>query len=598
MAAGDRWERARAPVVLVGFMAAGKTTAGRILASLTGREFLDLDDLIALGSGRPVPDIIRTSGEARFRGLEARALAAACRTSGTVIATGGGAVMAAANRRTLARAGCRVVWLKVSPAEVLRRAGRTSDRSDAPTPGHGAGRPLLPPTVEEVGRLLAAREEGYRDAATLEVSTEGRSAEAVARELAVLLELPGGRSAVAPGHGTEFARVDGGPPDHGPVVVGRGLLGGLASLPGFPGDGLTRVFLAGDPLALALYGGRVVRSLRQAGMEVDVEALPPGEGAKRAGVLARLWESMALRGLGRGDLVLSLGGGAASDLAGFAAATYMRGVPVAHVPTTLLAQVDAAVGGKTAINLSRGKNLAGVYHFPSLVAADLDTLGTLPPDLVAEGTVELAKTLLVGGTSVREARALALTAHRVLLAGDAPAAGHPSGVPGDDPVAAAVGKAVAAKLGTVAEDPRDRGRRMALNLGHTFGHALEAASRFRGRHGLSVAVGMLAAARLSEGRGCLAGEALQAVVSLAEDLIGLFPARDLGRLGRLEAREVQSWMAADKKRAGRDLVFVLLRGTGDGMVEPFTAKGVTGAEAAGALGLTLARVRHLKEGRE
>jgi 3-dehydroquinate synthetase len=339
------------------------------------------------------------------------------------------------------------------------------------------------------------------------------------------------------------------------VVVGHGLLEQVPALPGFPDDTSGRAFLAGDALALTLHGRTVAGALRGAGLETAVHVLPPGEEGKTPRRLAALWEAMAAAGLTRHDVVVSVGGGAVTDTAGFAAATYMRGVRLVHVPTTLLAQVDAAVGGKTAVNLSAGKNLAGVFHLPSLVVADVATLDTLPPELEAEGLVELVKTLLVGGGPGGDGAP----------APDALLDRAPSW---PDLVAAAV----RIKLGIARDDLRDRGRRMILNLGHTFGHALEAAAGpGRVRHGLAVGVGIAAAVRLSERLGLLSEPSAERASKLVEALLGRFPRSRLRAVAALSPDGVLPYLSLDKKRgsgsgSGGAPVFVLLRDEDDGGV--------------------------------
>ncbi len=561
-----------APIVLVGFMGAGKTTAGRLLAERLGRRFLDLDDLVAALAGRSAAELIQTRGEERFRAVESRALDLALRTRATVVAAGGGAVLRARNRALLARPGIQVAWLRVSAEEALRRCHPAGPATEGGTP-----RPLFPATLPEVRALLAGREPAYREVSTLEVETTGLSCSEVAEALALALAGPGGPGAVGPASGGAVALVRGGPDGHGPLAVGFGLLERLSDLPGFPAVAGGRALLAADPVAHALYGRRVEEALARAGLEVLTYVLPPGEKAKTARQLATLWEEMARGGLGRHDVVVSLGGGTVSDVAGLAAATYVRGLPVVHAPTTLLAQVDAAVGGKTAVNLTRGKNLAGVFHFPSLVASDLETLGTLPRALVVEGMVELVKTLLVTGSPVRE------------LAGDVErATAGPAGDGGcvsPSRLGPLVERAAAAKLAVVKEDPHDHGPRAALNLGHTFAHGLERAAGFgRVRHGLAVAVGVVAAARLSREMGLLDEDDAEAVSGLIRQTLAGVGRRALGRAVSVRPSEALRWAALDKKRTGRGgIVWVLLRRAPGGGLEAEPVGGVPERAAAGAL---------------
>lgn len=288
-----------------------------------------------------------------------------------------------------------------------------------------------------------------------------------------------------------------------------------------------------------LYGARAVRSLRRAGMRVVVVALPPGEGAKSPVSLARLWEAFAAAGIGRRDAVVALGGGVIGDLAGFAAATWLRGVAWVAVPTTLLAQVDASVGGKTAVDLAAGKNLAGAFHQPAGVLADPDVLATLPARQRRAGLAEVVKM----GVAVDAALFRWCERHAEALADGSPRA-----------LEEAVRRSVRAKARVVMADERERegGARTALNFGHTLGHALEAALGYRRLlHGEAVALGMRAAVELSVREAA-------------------FPARDAARVNALLDRlglprrwpdvppaRLQRALLLDKKRASSGVRWVL-----------------------------------------
>jgi 3-dehydroquinate synthase len=274
------------------------------------------------------------------------------------------------------------------------------------------------------------------------------------------------------------------PPATSRFVIRRGSLDALGAL-ARDTTRAERAAVVTDPRVGRLYGARALASLRRAGLRAEIVVVPRGERAKSTGVLAGLWDAFARLGLGRRDAVVALGGGVALDLAGFAAATWLRGVPWVGVPSSLLAQVDASVGGKTAIDLSQGKNLAGAFHHPALVVIDPDLLITLPFRHVRAGLAEIVKM----GMAVDADLFRWLERHADALAAADPAQ-----------LERAVARAVAAKLAIVRRDPRERegGVRTSLNYGHTLGHAIEAASAFRGLlHGEAVAVGMRAAAEIS-----------------------------------------------------------------------------------------------------
>jgi 3-dehydroquinate synthase len=309
-----------------------------------------------------------------------------------------------------------------------------------------------------------------------------------------------------------------------------------------------RAVLVTDTRVSRLHGAAAARALRRAGVAADTVVVEAGERAKRPALLAGVWDALAATGLGRDGVVVALGGGVVGDLAGFAAATWLRGVPWVAVPTTLLAQADASLGGKTAVDLAAGKNLVGAFHQPAGVLMDPDTLATLPARQLRNGLAEVVKT----GFAVDAALWRWLEARLDLLERAEPAA-----------LAGAVARSAAAKARVVQADERERpgGRRSALNFGHTLGHALEAALGYRRLlHGEAVAIGMRAAAWLSVQ---LAGLAPESHIRLeaALDHLGLpvrMPAVGIPALERA--------MRQDKKRANDKSRWVLTPRIGDASV--------------------------------
>ena len=298
--------------------------------------------------------------------------------------------------------------------------------------------------------------------------------------------------------------------------------------------------LVTDRTVRRLHGPRALASLRGAGFRPAVLVLPPGEGTKTLASAGRVLRALADLGADRGTPVIALGGGVITDLAGFAAAVYARGIPWIAVPTTVLAMADAAVGGKTGVDLPEGKNLAGAFHHPLLVLADARVLATLPARHRRNGLAEAAKTELLAGLRAGLPRVRRLAA---AAAGDPAALGR------------AVARSAAAKADLVAADPRETGGlRVLLNLGHTLGHALEAATGFRMLHGEAVSVGIVAAARLSEGRGLLRpGEAEAVAGALAALGLPVHLPRGVDR------RAVMRFTGVDKKRGRGALREVLPR---------------------------------------
>ena len=516
-------------VVLVGMPGAGKTAIGKRLAARLGLPFRDADAEIESAAGMPITEIFARYGEPHFRAGERRVITRLLAGPPLVLATGGGAFADAATRAAIKASGAATLWLRCELATLLRRvAGREH-------------RPMFlnADPAEVLQRLMAARHPFYAEA-DVTVTCTDESPEVTTRRVQDALE-----AAVPP------QRLPVGLGDRGyDVLVGPGLLaraGGLIA-PVLPAR---RVVVISDAAVAPLHLPALRAGLAAADVQVLAEiAVPPGEASKDFARLQDVLEQMLGAGLDRRTGVVALGGGVVGDLAGFAAAVAMRGVPFVQVPTTLLAQVDSSVGGKTGVNLRAGKNLAGAFHQPRIVLADTDTLGTLPPRELRAGYAEVAKHGLLQGAlwdwCERHGTAV--------VAGDAAALTH------------AVVESCRLKSAVVAADEREEsaeGGRALLNLGHTFGHALEAEGRFDGSvlHGEAVAVGLGLAASLSARLGHCSQEWPSRVIAhLAA--CGL-PARiaDLPRRFTLDA--LMGRMAKDKKNRDGTMRFVLMRAPGD-----------------------------------
>ena len=432
-------------IALVGFMGAGKTTFGRDVAARLERPFVDLDRAIEASSGKTIPDLFAERGEAGFRQLEEHeARIALAASEPAVISLGGGAVTNEELRRLLEQALVVLVEVELEDAwERVKRSRRPLARDEA-----------------EFARLYEAREPLYRNVA-----------DAVVADAADIVLAAGG------------------------VRYERGGLDRLDEL--VPGDG--PVSLVADSTVMGIYGARAQEAL---GDRLTSEhELPPGEAAKTVSVLSRLWGELRLD---RGGTIVALGGGCTTDVAGFAAATYLRGVRWVPVPTSLVGQVDAAIGGKTGIDLPEGKNLVGAFHWPARVILDETLLETLPERERRQGTAELVKTQLLAGRKLD------------------------------------VRTAAAYKTSLCLRDPHDRGPRQWLNLGHTFAHGLEAAADFDLPHGEAVALGLLAALRLSN------RDTAEVEQALDPKPVAVDPER--------------AWQALlrDKKRSGQAINVVLL----------------------------------------
>ncbi|MEN3035203.1 MAG: 3-dehydroquinate synthase [Candidatus Methanosuratincola sp.] len=347
------------------------------------------------------------------------------------------------------------------------------------------------------------------------------------------------------------------------VLVGAGLLGGVGeALRPFAGGG--KAVLLTVPPVRELYLQTVLDSLADAGVEPIVLTVPDGEDAKTPKTYLDVVGRMLNSGAGRDALVVSLGGGCVGDLAGFVASTYMRGVGLAHIPTTLLAQVDSSIGGKSALNHPRAKNLMGSFHQPEVVIADTRALRTLPPKEVRCGLAEVLKYGAILDSEL----------FRILEGKAEEALGLDEGV-----LEEVVWRSAGIKARVVAADEMDRGERMLLNFGHTVGHAIEAALGYRGySHGEAVAIGMAAESRIAAGLGMIGDGEAERIVSLANRL-GL-PTRARG----VEVDELIRLMQGDKKVRGGRLRFALPDAIGSGLVVEVTDRGLIAEAISGVLG--------------
>jgi shikimate kinase/3-dehydroquinate synthase len=478
-------------IVLVGFMGAGKSTGARSLAAELGGQALDSDRELEQRIGEPIESFFDREGEAAFRAREEEVVCELLARDDTqVIALGGGALQSERVRDALTRH--TVVHLEIDPADAWRRAS-------------GKGRPL----ARDPGRFEAL----WRDRRALYESVSDAVVPPADRD-ALRRALPFVRALGGTPSGTRLVWAGTESGDY-PVFLGRGLIesGFFPPLRG-------RRFVVTDE--------NVARFQRVEGDERIV--VMPGEEHKTIHGAEHVLRSLAQSGAERGDLVVAVGGGVVGDIGGFCAAIYQRGMRHLQVPTTLVAQVDSAYGGKTGVDLPEGKNYVGAYHQPSAVLCDPAALDTLPPEEAAAGYVEVVKTALIAGGSLWA---------RVRQGGEV---GGPE-----------IMGCVRTKLAVVAEDERDGGRRQVLNLGHTVGHAIEAATRYaRYRHGEAVGIGLLAALRLSDRD------------SLRAEVADLLAARGLPlAFSGASVDDVLVMVGRDKKREGGRVPFVLVEAPGE-----------------------------------
>lgn len=523
-------------IFLVGLSGSGKSTVGRILAERLARPLLDIDALVEKESGERIATIFARQGEDRFRDYESRELKKAVRAAdGAIIVTGGGIVVRPENRTLMAEQGTRI-FLRVEPQIALQRlqAQQQAVLAQGATPEI---RPLLagPDPLITLQQLLSARLGWYAES-ELTCWTEEKSPERVAQEIIAMLIGSGLFNADAPDPVVRHVHVG----DGYDAIVDWGGVSRLAhyltqlKLP-------PRIFLIADSNLYGLYAQMLVQTLSEAGFELYVYVFPAGETSKSFDQLNAIYNWLIENHAERKEAVVALGGGVVGDLAGFVAATYLRGVPLVQIPASLLAQVDAAIGGKTGINHIKGKNLIGSFYHPRLVLADPAMLLTLPDRERTEGWAEVVKYGIILDTelfALLEANAAALREFS------------------PPPVALLcqiIARCIALKAGVIEGDEREQGRRAILNYGHTVGHALENASGYgEWLHGEAVSLGMVVAAAIAQ-------EA------------GMFPATDVQRQnallaalglpvlyhGPVRAEDILATTQLDKKVVGKRVHWVM-----------------------------------------
>jgi len=510
-------------VFLIGFMGAGKSTVGRLLAEKLAMPFVDLDAAIERHAGVSIKQIFADSGEEGFRVAEASALKVACEAEPSVIACGGGIILRDANRVLMQGCGT-VVYLSVSAQEAVARIGDTTDR------------PLLAGDAAVMAnKILSARLALYRTAADRIVDTSGQTPDEVADRVVHALT------------GLSVLNVDVHAGSGYAVKLGAGVLSGVGEVVR-GSTGAQTVAMVTDENVNALFGDVVEASIVRSGARCHRFVVPAGESSKSWTSAGALLEEFARTDLGRRSAVVAVGGGVVGDLAGFCAATYMRGIRLVHVATTLLAQVDSSIGGKTGVDLAAGKNLAGAFWQPSAVISDTDVLRSLPESEWQNGLVEIVKTALLQGSqhvAWLESEAAALIARD------------------DRAVLETVESCVRFKSAVVSDDERESGTRECLNLGHTLGHAIEKVAGYGSvSHGMAVAEGLRFAAMLAEK--VIAAPAAE--LARVDSLLRAFSVPRVKAAPEVSA--LLQAMVVDKKNRDGQIRFVLLRSPGAWEVVP------------------------------
>lgn len=472
-------------IFLTGLSGAGKSTVGRRVALLLNWDFIDTDDLLAERAGVPVGQALADYGEERFRQLEGEALRDAASREHVVVATGGGIVISEANRAFLREQGL-TVYLQTSIETAWQRIQEHLNGA-----GEHAYRPLVagPAGKQRLHDLLAARAAWYEQA-LVHIATDTITPESAASQIFV--------SALAAGQllASDSARISSNLRVGGMISQAVIEWGSFCQLSAALQARSTqrRVFIVTDSSVGALYAVAVRALLEHAGLEPLLFTVPAGEGSKSFACFQQIIDWLVEHHAERSEPLVALGGGVVGDLTGYVAASYRRGVPLIQVPTTLLAQIDSSIGGKTGINHPLGKNLIGAFYQPELIFADPALLLTLPERAYREGWAEIVKTGVI-----LDAELFAMLEERLadLERRDA------------DLLTQVVARCIRMKMDVVQGDERDGGLRNILNYGHTFGHALETITTYgTWLHGEAVSIGMEVAGRIAVARGLISADEL------------------------------------------------------------------------------------------
>jgi len=503
-------------IILTGFMGTGKSVVAELLSRRWGLRSVDTDAMLEEQAGTSIAEIFATHGEQYFRDLETGILTQLAGQRGLIISTGGGMLLREDNVELLRRMG-PIICLQASPETIMQRTAASDQR------------PLLnrPDPQTEIRQLLAERDEAYRRA-DYHIATDELTAQQVTDAVEEVVRAdPRGCLLVPEPVEIPVELED----DSYTIYVGKGLLEAIGEIAAPEQQGQCAAVITDDNLE-ELYASAVAESLERAGWDAHLFVVPSGEGSKTLATAGQLCEQLAEAGLDRSSVVFAVGGGMVGDLAGFVAAVFMRGLEFVQVPTTLLAQVDASVGGKVAVDLPRAKNLVGAFHQPRVVIVDIETLSTLSDSQFQSGLAEVIKHAAITDAQMfgyleqmlEQVTAREQASLKYLLA-----------------------RNCQIKAEVVAADPLEQGQRAVLNFGHTIGHALErAVPQWQLSHGEAVAVGMVAESevavekKLSEPDVVERLQRLVTQAGLQPDLSGIDPQ--------------QTWiaMSADKKlRGGR-----------------------------------------------
>lgn len=523
-------------IYVTGFSGTGKTTVSRELARILSWRFVDLDDEIVEVAGKTIEKIFTEDGEDSFRALESQALRRVSEAQNQVVSTGGGIVTHSANRAAMASSGF-VVLLDASPETIYSRLAAQNAHEPEIV------RPMLDSAdaLERIRELKSQRHVHYTTA-HYTVDTDGLTPVQVAENIVAAWNMRNSQSDTkTDAQYPDLASVVQTSQGDYPIWVGWGILDEL-------GERLQRILSPGTAYVIcdegtSRHARRAQFALETAGIAAHIFQMPAGEQHKTLETVQHVYSWLADRKAERGHMIIAVGGGVVGDLAGLVAATYLRGMPFAQVPTSLLAMMDAAIGGKVAVDLPQGKNLVGAFYQPKFVLSDVSTLQTLPQRELTSGWAEaikhgliLDKGLLDSFERDRE-DILALQ---------------------QDATTDIIRRSVAIKANIVSQDERETlGIRILLNYGHTLGHAIEAASGYGNfLHGEAVSVGMMGAAYIGNAMGMMSDDEVERQRAVLQSY-GL-PLT----CGEINVEAVNNAMLSDKKTSGRAIRWVLLDGIG------------------------------------
>lgn len=522
-------------IVLIGFSTTGKSEVGSRVALQLGWDLVDTDDEIVKLAGKSIGRIFAEDGEDHFREMERQVLTGICERAKVVISTGGGAILSPLNREIMRERGV-IICLEATPETIYRRLIKDMESGAPPRPLLEVDDPLK--RIEE----MKESRQPYYSMADWTVHTDELNLAEVCREVIRGWHYCSRKNTYQKDDpACEVVTLT----EHYPIFVGWGLLentGEKISQAGLEGN----AYLISDENVFPHYGKKVMESLEKAGFTPNSLIIPPGEGTKSLNAAIRIYDWLVERRAERRDIIVALGGGMVGDLAGFISATFLRGLSLVQIPTSLVGMVDSSIGGKTAVNHPSAKNIIGAFHQPHLVIADAQALATLPQRELISGWAEVAKHGLILDREYFEFLEQSIGKLQNL-----------------EPEATiqAIKRSAAIKAQVVSEDEREKGKRTLLNYGHTIAHGLEAATDYgRLLHGEAVAIGMTGAAIISHISGLLTDEDVEQQRLLLEGL-GL-PIYFNGA----NAEAVLKAMELDKKVQGKKVRWVLLSGIGNAVV--------------------------------